>query len=209
MAAKTTNVFAEERNEGRVEVNPGPSQLIAILCDPVSYYRPWRRSRDAMHPSHRAGLNEFLIRHYALPAWSASPGKDRLLAAKIADVWSRLQSVAYLLACGKNSRWISAHRAAVSLPPPAHHFARMGFRDEESLQAPSDLDDESLVSWGGCYLQLLADRLPPWMSARLPLPFVGLDSAAPAIPVALDMTCIWMAIHYASIYPDIRTRNGH
>lgn len=180
--------------------------IISLLCDPVSYYRPWKRSRDAMPPNHRAGLNEFLVRHYLLPTWS-SYAQHALLVAKLVQVWHRLEDVAFLIACGKNADWVVSQREAICLPPHAHQFLRMGFKPHDDAVMPTGVDVESLVAWGGQYLQRLNDRLPAWMAARLTLPFVGLDQPGTCGVGSPDMTCLWMAINHVSLDSTVRPRD--
>jgi hypothetical protein len=173
---------------------------VPILYDPVGYYRPWRHSQRVLHPLHRAGLNEFLVRHYALPPWSALASCDVLLSLKLIKAWQRVERIALLLACAKNAKWLIAQRCVLALPPDAHMFMRLGFQSEINAPIPSGAAFDDLIAWGGQYLLRTKPMLPPWLAARMMLPFVGLDRVEMASSVKPDMTCLWMAINHASNY---------
>jgi type III secretion system OrgA/MxiK family protein len=193
------------------------ANTLAILYDPLSYYRPWRSLvANAPDASMRTGLNRYLVRHYRLPAYAPAPPAQALLTTRLVDSWHDLSSVAYLLACAKLRRHIVTSREYLSLPRAAHAFMQMDFIDEAVAgldQFGERFDDRTLLGWGAAYLRRLHLEAPTWLTARIGLVFAGIerpDRERDKHPsVICDMPCLWSAIHYAARDTQLRHRLRH
>ncbi|HEV7777141.1 MAG TPA: hypothetical protein VGO76_09760 [Luteibacter sp.] len=178
----------------------GQTELVRLLYDPVSYYRPWRRAVAGLSAGQRSGLNAQLIRQHHLPGYDTPITSQRWLVDRLVNAWHVLPSAAFLMACAKLRSAVAADRGYLAQPPVVHAFMRLGFTEQMTRVVPA-VDTASLLGWGGHYLQALAPRLPAWLGTRLALPFAGLSPtlADPARPrFEPDLTCFWSALTYAA-----------
>jgi type III secretion system OrgA/MxiK family protein len=178
----------------------GQSDLVRLLYDPVSYYRPWRCAVAGLSAAQRSGLNVQIIRQHHLPGYDTPTASQRWLVDRLVNAWHVLPSVAFLMACAKLRSAVVSDRGYLAQPPVAHAFMRLGF-SEHASHVVSAVDTSSLLGWGGQYLQALGPRLPSWLGARLALPFAGLNPVVAGVTrpqFEPDLTCFWSALTYAN-----------
>lgn len=177
------------------------ADLLRLLHDPLSYYRPWQQAGRRLAPVQRSALNTWLSKRYALPAYREPPATQIVFTRRLLREWSRLPQVAYLLACAKHRRRLMGSSLFLSQPAPVHAFLRLPFAECE-LALPQRLDNDALHGWGAAYLlEGLHGRIPDWLQARARLCFAGLTLppiTLPRGPDDFDLTCFWSAWNHAA-----------
>lgn len=182
--------------------------LTKLLYDPVGYYRPWRKAVARLTPAQRAAFNHYLLEHYALPDQSEATSSQKRLTDRVVSHWDVLPLAAYLVACAKWRSPLISSRVYLRESPAVRAFMQLGFHEEVLPQGAGAGFVDTVFDHGGRYVtQGLRNRLPAWLSARLPLVFKANHDSPGLTDLAygerFDTTCFWSALTYATNHREL------